>query len=195
VRRRRKPVDAALERLRDPAPPLAALVSIERQAHRARAPGGWPRAQVDRVFEALAKVATSPHAADDARIAALYALRGLFEGRAARVLLAVLADTSAPSTVRADAGDGLGYLGADVVARSAAGMGEAATVLAAAARDPSPDVRFGAIYAIGALALGPLRDAVAARVDDGGVTREGWTVGEEARAVLGALEGGCGPGT
>ncbi len=147
------------------------------------------------MFERLAWFAESPRASDDARIAALYGLRGLFEGRAARVLLAVLADTGAPARVRAEASDGIGYLGPAVVARSARGLAEATSVLGAATRDPSPDVRYGALYAIGALALDSLRDAVAACANDEGTTVEGHAVGAEARDVLVVLDGGRWPGT
>ncbi|MBK8213394.1 MAG: hypothetical protein IPK71_06530 [Myxococcales bacterium] len=184
MRRRRKIVDAWLSEVaRAPHGRLAALLELEALTHRASFAGGWPIAQRDRAFAVLSEVARASGSHDEERSAAIYALRGLFEGRAARTMLEVLRDDRAPPAVRSDAADGLGYLGPEIVARARGGLSVAVDVLRGALQDPSPDVRYGALYATGELACHALVNEVDALTSDEAVTREGHSVGAEARAT------------
>lgn len=189
MRRRRKIVDARLSEVAgSPDGRLEALLELEARTHRASFAGGWPRAQRDRAFAVLSAVARGSSAHDEERSAALYALRGLFEGRAARTMLEVLRDDRAPPAVRSDAADGLGYLGRELVSRARGGLSLAADVLRGALADPSPDVRYGALYAAGELACHALVNEVDALTSDDAVTREGHSVGAEARATRAYLD-------
>ena len=189
MRRRRKIVDAWLSAVAGPPHGrLAALLELEARTHRASFAGGWPRAQRDRAFAVLSQVARGSSSHDEERSAALYALRGLFEGRAARTMLEVLRDDGAPPAVRADAADGLGYWGPELVARARGGLSLAIDVLRGALQDASPDVRYWALYATGALACHALVNEVETLTSDDAVTREGHSVGAEARATRAYLD-------
>jgi hypothetical protein len=189
MRRRRKAIDALLGEVeRSPRGRLGALRDLEALTHRASFAGGWPRSQRDRTFAALDGVARAATTSEEERCAALYALRGLFEGRCARTMLEVLRDHGAPAMARAEAADGLGYLGREIVSRARGGLPGATDVVRGALTDASPDVRYWALYATGALAFDTLASEVDALTSDDAVTREGYPVGEEARATRAILE-------
>lgn len=165
---------------------LARLHALELMATRVMP--RLPRRQRDHIFATMSSIART-EGAPEVRESALYTLRSLFEGRVASVMLDLLADLTAPASTRAEAADGLGYLGPSVVARGRGGLARAETTLRHALEDEYPDVRFWSLYAVGALGLVSLADEVGSLAGDRATTSLGHEVGREATLVASALAG------
>lgn len=180
MRRRRKSIDAALRSLRVESLRGDALRQLANAAYDLlRSERRAPRRQVDAVFAALAEGArreTDPNL----RREAVYALGQWYrQGRAARVLLGIVADDACPPLIRGQAAEGLG-------STTPATLRDAVSkALGEALGSPEAEVRFWVVYAVGQLDLREHRaqlERMAA--SDEGEAAHMWRISLEATDVL-----------
>lgn len=117
---------------------------------------------------------------EETRYWAAYALLSTHDARGAECLIAAVADTDEAPRVRGQAAEALG-----VIALSARRGGVATTPLIEALRDPEPEVRFWAAYALGQIrdrAALPALELVAA--SDDAVVPGWWSVRKEAADAI-----------
>src|SRR5690606_3503165 len=114
----------------------------------------------------------------------------IMDARALEPLLAVFTNTAEPPYVRAQAAEGLTYLVADSDTRTPAWRA-VSQALQQGLNDTDTDVRFRSVFGLGALrarsALPRLRELAAA--DTAISATMLWTIQEEARQAIAAIEG------
>lgn len=193
MRRRSKPTDRALALLSDPSPEVR-RTSVEAISDTLRTygPGSHARRQIDRVFQALSKqVRTDP--SEEVRRAIAYVLTFWAEQRAAWSLLPVLQDERESPVVRGQAAEGIGVAVSGRLL-SAEQISRITDALAAGLRDPSPEVRFWCLYAVGQARLVSLRGEVERlRDSDENMCPYMWRVCDEASDVLTFFDTGVWP--
>jgi hypothetical protein len=185
MRRRSRAVDRLLAQLGDESPEVrcAAIEGVE------RAQFGWDRRprpsarQIDQVFRALtALLRRDPE--PRVRHAAAYALTFWFQPRAPAALIAALEDAAEQPNIRGQAAEGIGnVLGAELGSPSL--RARAIAELRRGLADPSPEVRFWCIYALGTMKASEARAEIERlAATDEAVCPYMWRVCHEAADVL-----------
>jgi HEAT repeat protein len=185
MRRRSRTVDRLIADLGSESPDArwAAIDALWRlQLHWDRPPRPAVR-QVEQVFRALAgMLRRDPE--PRVRRAAAYALTCWFEPRIAPVLLPALDDAAEVSSVRSQAAEGIGNA-LDAGAGSRALRARAVAALRRGLADPSAEVRFWCVYALG------MMKAIEARAEieqlaatDDAACPDLWRVRDEAADVI-----------
>lgn len=144
------------------------------------------RRQRDQAFDAIARcLSADPDV--DVRLHAANVLTFWFDRRAVRALSAAASRAGEAVSVRAQAVEGVGNVLQCITAPDL--RAEAIPLLLGWLRDPEPELRFWAIYAVGVIEARearPILEELAAR--DEAMCPGWWRVGEEAQDVLSAWD-------
>lgn len=185
MRRRSRPVDRLLTHLADPSPEVrgAALETIERLQFDWDRPPRPSARQIDQVFRAIAALLRRDPEPQVRRTAA-YVFTFWFQPRAPAALIPALEDTAEQTNIRGQAAEGIG----NVLREDLGSPQLRARAIAALRRglaDPSAEVRFWCLYALGSMMATEARAEIEhLAATDEGICPYMWRVCHEAADVL-----------